>query len=355
MNNSDDTDYRKGRGAQINPPNHFLRNAYNREDKEAIDDWSLDNSPTAYIEQMAKTIVHKVESPDIGMPYSMNAYGGCEHGCIYCYARNTHEYLGYSAGLDFERKIIVKKNAPQVFRKQLMHPGWKVAPIMMSGNTDCYQPAEQRYRLTRRLLEVCASFNQPVGIITKNARILKDKDILLELAKLRLVTVMITITSLNERLRSVMEPRTSTAGQRLKAIEELSNAGIRAGVMLGPLIPGLNDHEIPHILQAAAKAGAVFSAYTFVRLNGAVKLLFYDWLHRNFPGKADKVWHSIEQSHNGKVNDSRWGLRMRGEGPLAEMVEQQFKKYGKKYGLNEDHFEFDTTVFRQPVQQGKLF
>lgn len=347
--------YLQGRGAQFNTKNRFLRDEVTREHVEAIDDWSEDNTPTQYLEQLSKTIVNKVESPDVGMAYSMNAYAGCEHGCIYCYARNVHEYWGYSAGLDFERKIIVKKNAPQLLRKQLMHPKWEVMPIMLSGNTDCYQPAEQKYRLTRGLLEVCNEFNQPVGILTKNAWIIKDKDILQELAKKRLVSAMVSITSFNEDLRRVMEPRTTTAKQRLKVIEELSNAGIRMGVMMGPMIPGLNDHEMQRIMQAASDVGAVFTAYTFIRLNGAIKFLFHDWLYKNFPDRADKVWHLIEQSHDGKVNDTRWGLRMRGEGAIADLITQQYKKYGKMYGMDQDRFELDTTIFRRPGQQGRLF
>ena len=347
--------YLHGRGAQFNTRNRFLKDEHTKEHVEAIDDWSEDNTPTQYLEQLSKTIVNKVESPDVGMAYSMNAYAGSEHGCIYCYARNVHEYWGYSAGLDFERKIIVKKNAPQLLRKQLMHPKWEVMPIMLSGNTDCYQPAEQKYRLTRGLLEVCNEFNQPVGILTKNAWIIKDKDILQELSRKRLVSAMVSITSFNEELRRVMEPRTATARQRLKVIEELSEAGIRMGIMMGPMIPGLNDHEMQRIMKAAADAGAVFTAYTFIRLNGAIKFLFHDWLYKNFPDRADKVWHLIEQSHDGKVNDTRWGLRMRGEGAIAQIIAQQYRKYGKMYHMNEDRFELDTTLFRRPGQQGRLF
>lgn len=347
--------YLHGRGAQINTKNRFLKDEISREHVEGIDDWSEINSPTQYLEQQSKTIVNKVESPDVGMAYSMNAYAGCEHGCIYCYARNVHEYWGYSAGLDFERKIIVKMNAPQLLRKQFMHPKWEVMPIMVSGNTDCYQPAEQKYRLTRGLLQVCNEFNHPVGILTKNAWIIKDKDVLQQLAQKKLVTAMVSITSFNEELRRVMEPRTATATQRLRVIEELSNAGIKMGIMMGPMIPGLNDHEMQRIMKSAADAGATFTAYTFIRLNGAIKLLFHDWLYKNFPDRADKVWHLIEQSHDGKVNDTRWGLRMRGEGPVAQIIAQQYKKYGKLYKMNEDRYELDTTIFRRPGEQGKLF
>lgn len=347
--------YLQGRGAQINTPNRFLKEEQSREHIEGIDLWENEQTPTQYLEQEARTIVNKVDSPDVGMGYSMNPYAGCEHGCIYCYARNVHEYWGYSAGLDFERKIIVKKNAPSLLRKFLMHPKWKPAPIMLSGNTDCYQPAEQRYRLTRRLLEVCNEFNQPVGILTKNSWILKDKDVLQQMARKNLVSAMVSITSFNEDLRRVMEPRTTTAQQKLRVIKELSEAGIRMGIMMGPMIPGLNEHEMQRIMKEASDNGATFTAYTFIRLNGAIKLLFHDWLYKNFPDRADKVWHLVEQSHDGKVNDSRWGFRMRGEGSIAELVAQQYKKYGKLYGMNAEEWSLDTSQFRRPGQQGTLF
>lgn len=347
--------YVQGRGAQFNTKNRFLKNEQVKEQIESIDDWEDTETPTQYLIQQVKTIVNKVESPDVGMSYSMNPYAGCEHGCIYCFARNVHEYWGYSAGLDFERKIIVKINAAQVLRKTLMHSKWEPNPIMLSGNTDCYQPAEQKFRITRSLLQVCNEFNQPVGILTKNSRILKDKDVIGEMAKKNLISVMVSVTSFNEDLRRVMEPRTATAFQRLKVLEELSTLGVHTGVMMGPMIPGLNEHEMQRIMKEAASAGAKFTAYTFIRLNGAIKFLFHDWLYKNFPDRADKVWHMIEQSHNGKVNDTRWGVRMRGEGSIAMMVNQQYKKYGKIYGMNEDRWKLNSSDFRRPGQQGKLF
>ena len=347
--------YITGRGAQINTKNRFLKTEQDRTHAEGIDDWEVSNKATQYIVNHSKTIVNKVESPDVGMGYSMNPYAGCEHGCIYCYARNVHEYWGYSAGLDFEQKILVKKNAPQLLRKFLMNPKWECTPIMLSGNTDCYQPAEQHYRLTRGLLEVCNEFNQPVGILTKNAWILKDKDLLQEMAKKQIVSAMVSITSFNEGLRRILEPRTTTARQKLKVIEELSTAGVRMGMMMGPMIPGLNEHEMQRIMKAAADCGATFTAYTFIRLNGAIKLLFHDWLFKNLPNHAEKVWSLIEQSHNGKVNDSRWGVRMRGEGSIADMVAQQYKKYGKLYHMNAEEWKLDTGIFRRPGEQGKLF
>jgi len=350
-----DNNYLKGRGAQFNPRNRFLKNEKVRDQIESIDDWTEPNVATVYLEDHAKSIVNKVESPDVGMWYSMNPYQGCEHGCIYCYARNAHEYWGYSAGLDFERKIIVKKNAPELLRKFLMHKSWECTPISLSGNTDCYQPAEKKFELTKRMLEVCAEFNQPVGMITKNAGILRDKQLLQQMAGKNLVSVLVSITSFDEDLRRAMEPRTTTARQRLRVIRELSEAGVRTGVMLGPMIPGLNEHEMQRIMEAASENGARFSAYTFIRLNGAIKLIFHDWLYKNFPDRADKVWHLIQNGHGGKVSDSRYGVRMRGEGPISDLVGQQFKKYNKIYELNAERWELDCSQFRRPGEQGRLF
>ena len=345
----------KGRGAQINTPNKFLKHERVKEHIEAIDDWTEENEATQYLEDQAKGLVNKVDSPDVGMFYSMNPYQGCEHGCIYCFARNSFEYWGYSAGVDFERKIMVKKNAPELLRKFLMNPRWECMPIGMSGNTDCYQPAERKFGITRKLLEVCNEFNQPVGIITKNAVILRDKDLLKEMAQKRIVSVILSITTFNEELRRAMEPRTTTGMQRIRVIRELSAIGVHTGVMLGPMIPGLNDHEMQSIMKTASEAGASFSGYTFVRLNGSIKFLFHDWLHKTFPDRADKVWHMIEQSHGGKVNDSNWGRRMRGQGHIADIINQQYKKYAQKYGLHDERWELDCSQFKRPGEQMKLF
>lgn len=343
------------RGAQHNPDNRFLKHNHGIVHSEAIDDWEQPGLQTIYLEEHAKTLVNKVESPDVGMYYSMNPYQGCEHGCAYCYARNAHEYWGYSAGIDFEQRIIVKKNAPQLLEAFLQNPHWQCVPISLSGNTDCYQPAEQKFRITRQLLEVCARFRQPVSLITKNAYILKDADLLVAMAAEGLAGVMMTITTFQEPLRRAMEPRTTTASQRLRVIETLANLGVPTGVMMGPVIPGLNDHEMKNILETAANAGATMAAYTFVRLNGSVKLVFYQWLHHHFPDRAAKVWHLIEQGHGGKVNDSRFGIRMRGEGPMAELIRQQFKKYTQKFGLNSKPWKADCSKFARPGQQLRLF
>ncbi len=355
MRQEEKATYISGRGAQFNTDNKFIKRHRVIAHEEAIDDWEVASERKQYIETDSKTIVNKVESQDVGLGYSMNPYAGCEHGCIYCYARNVHEYWGYSAGLDFEQKILVKKNAPQLLRKFLMHPKWECNPIMLSGNTDCYQPAEQKFRLTRELLKVCNEFNQPVGILTKNAYILKDTDVLGEMASKNLVSAMVSVTSMHEPLRRVLEPRTATAAQKFKVIEGLSKAGVRMGIMMGPMIPGLNDHEMQAIMKTAADAGASFTAYTFIRLNGSVKLLFHDWLYKNFPDRADKVWHMIEHSHGGTVNDSRWGLRMRGEGNYADLVAQTYRKYGKLYNMNAEDWSLNTALFRRPGQQGSLF
>ena len=345
------------RGATFNTSNRFLKQQHQHWIQEAIDDWEVYDKKTTFIEEHAKTLVNQVTSPDVGMYYSMNPYQGCEHGCSYCYARNAHEYWGLSAGLDFEQKIIVKKNAPELLRKFLMQKEWTGTPISLSGNTDCYQPAEKKFEITKQLLQVCLQFKQPVAIITKNAGILRDAHLLAQLAAQNLAMVMVTITTLNHQLRRTMEPRTTTPEQRLKVIEQLSKAGIPCGIMIGPVIPGLNDHEIHHLLKTAASAGAISSAYTFVRLNGSVQFIFRAWLYHHYAHKADKVWNMITQAHGGQVNDTRFGLRMRGEGPLADLVYQQFKKYSKLYGLASNPIALDSSKFCPPghARQGILF
>jgi DNA repair photolyase len=353
--NENEAEYKKGRGAQFNTPNRFDKTHLSNDHIEGIDEWVEEDVRTQFIEVQAKSLVNKVDSPDVGMSYSMNPYQGCEHGCIYCYARNSFEYLGFSAGLDFESKIHVKTNAAQLLRQFLLHPKWECVPLSLSGNTDCYQPAERRFGISRSLLQVCREFNQPVGIITKNAGVLRDLDILSDMGSRRLASVIMTITSLNEDLRRAMEPRTTTAAQRLRTIEALAKGGVQVGVMLGPMIPGLNEHELPAIIKAASEAGATFSAYTFVRLNGAVKMLFHDWLYKNFPDRADKVWHLIESGHGGKVNDSEFGRRMRGEGNIAQLVADQYRTYTRKYGLGHERLGLDCSSFRRPGEQMKLF
>ena len=347
--------YLRGRGAQFNPQNRFLDNSYVKDHVEGIDEWEPDHQKTTFILGDAKSIVNKVDSPDVGMAYSLNPYQGCEHGCTYCYARNAHEYWGFSAGLDFERKIIVKTEAPALFKKFLERKSWNAEVISLSGNTDCYQPAERKYKLTRQLLEIAMAYKQPIGMITKNALILRDIDILQEMAKQNLCMVYVSINSLNEDLRSKMEPRTTTVKQRLKIVEQLSKAGIPMGVMVAPLVPGLSDHEIPSILKEIACCGAERAGYTIVRLNGAVGPIFEDWLRSNFPDRFDKVWHMIQSCHNGNVNDSEFGRRMKGDGNIAQLIKDTFKLHCRLNKLNEKKVELDSSLFRVPKAQLSMF
>jgi DNA repair photolyase len=355
--NDEKPHYFRGRGAQINSSNKFLKNRYVSEYDEMIDEELIMDEKTQILYENPKKIVNAVNSPDLRGMYSMNPYQGCEHGCIYCYARNTHEYWGYSAGLDFERKIIAKPNAPQLLEKQLMNKNWQVAPIMFSGNTDCYQPVERKLKITKQMLEVLLKFRHPASMITKNSLILRDIDILQEMAKYNIVHVMVSITSLREELRLKMEPRTATAKNRLKVIEQLNKAGVPAGIMTAPIIPGLNSDEIPDLIKAAADHGADSAGYTMVRLNGSIGNIFKDWIRKNYPDRADKVLHHIENVHDGTLNDSRFGTRMRGEGNIAQSINQLFKLSVKKHLAGRDRFEFDLTVFRRPgeVQQLELF
>ncbi|RNL51708.1 PA0069 family radical SAM protein [Pedobacter jejuensis] len=355
MVNEEENQYFKGRGAQVNPHNKFIKNSYVKEHDEGIDDWEENDQKTTFLLENSKTIVNKVDSPDVGMAYSLNPYQGCEHGCTYCYARNAHQYWGYSAGLDFERKIIVKKDAPALFKKFLEKKGWDASTISLSGNTDCYQPAERKFKLTRQLLEIALEYRQPIGMITKNSLILRDIDVLQEMAKLNLIMVYSSINSLNNKLRLAMEPRTATANQRLKVVEQLSKAGIPMGVMVAPLIPGLSDHEIPAILKAVANAGAIKAGYTIVRLNGAIGQIFEDWLRKNFPDRFDKVWHMIQSCHGGNVSDSRFGDRMRGDGKIAEMIKNNFKLHCRLNGLNQNEIILNHSLFKIPSEQMTLF
>ena len=348
--------FEKGRGAQFNPKNRFLKGEYVQEHVEGIDDWEQEKRNTEYIIDDSKTLVNTVTSPDVGMMYSANPYQGCEHGCVYCYARNSHEYWGYSAGVDFESRIVVKKNAPALLRKFFDNKSWVPATISLSGNTDCYQPIERKMKITRQLLEICLEYRNPVGILSKNALVLRDMDIIQDLAKLNLVRVFSSITSLDEDLRRLLEPRTASYRSRLKVVETLSKAGVPTGIMNAPLIPGLNDMHMHDVLKAASEAGAKWAGYTVVRLNGAIGPIFKDWLFKAFPDRAEKVWHQISECHEGKVNDSRWGNRIVGDGKFAELIKTQFDIYCKKYHLNETKMELNTKDFRRVVVgQGRLF
>lgn len=330
----------KGRGAQYNPHNKFVQQERNQYFIEGIDEQLIENPKTTYLRSTAKSLVHKVESPDLHMEYSANPYQGCEHGCIYCYARNSHQYWDYGSGLDFEKKIIIKENAPLLFRKFIMQKNWDFSPIHLSGNTDCYQPIERKEKLTRKILEIALTHRQPISIITKNNLILRDIDILEKMAKLQLVKVTISITSLEEHTRQLLEPRTVTVIQRLRTIQELKNKGIPVGVNIAPIIPGLTEHELPSILSQASSYGAQWANYIIVRLNGQIGEVFYDWLEKHFPNRKDKIWNAIKNCHQGKVNNSTWGERMKGTGNESELIKQVFDLHCKKLKLNEKIFCF---------------
>lgn len=342
-----DSDYFKGRGAQIKSENKFLKSQYVTDHIEGLDEPLLENPHTQIFQETAKKIINPVSSPDLGFGFSMNPYQGCEHGCIYCYARNTHEYYGFSAGLDFESKIIVKKNAARLLEQELLKPSWNAVPIMLSGNTDCYQPQEKKFEITRSMLKVLAQYRHPVSIISKNSLVLRDVDILQDLAADNLVHVYISITTLNEELRRTMEPRTASSIKRLKTVEALSKANIPVGIMNAPIIPGLNHHEIPAILKAASEHGALNAGMTIVRLNGSIGQLFEDWLQKNFPDRFDKVWNQISSMHGGDVNDSQFGRRMRGEGNIADAIHQLFRSSKKKYFANRAMPVYDLAKFRK--------
>ena len=325
----------KGRGAQLNTPNRF--HEFRHEIRDDFlefcqkDGEVPENNNTKYLEVFPKTIVNKVESPDVGMMYSMNPYQGCEHGCIYCYARNSHEYWGYSPGLDFERKILVKRKAPELLEKLLKKRSWKARPIVLSGNTDCYQPAERKYEITRKLLATFLKYKHPVGIITKNALITRDLDILKELAKDGLVAVNISITSMSEETRRVLEPRTATIKRRFETVKSLSEHNIPVSVMIAPIIPSINSHEILQLADMAAKNGAMSIAHTIIRLNGAIGKIFTDWIEKSMPDRATKVLNQIKSCHGGQLNDSRFGARMRGEGTFAHQIQDMMTLAKKKH------------------------
>jgi DNA repair photolyase len=325
----------KGRGAQRNVHNRFFEQIH-----ETRDDFLefcrkegelADRNKTLYLETFPKSIVNKVTSPDVGMMYSMNPYQGCEHGCIYCYARNTHEYWGFSAGLDFERRILVKKNAPELLEKKLKSKGWRAYPIVLSGNTDCYQPAEKKFEITRKCLEVFLKYKHPVSIITKNALVLRDLDLLKAMDKDNLVSLHVSITSLSEETRRILEPRTTTIKQRLKIVKTVSDLGIPVNVMLAPIIPAINSHEILPMAKVVSEHGASTCGFTLIRLNGAIGGIFTDWIKKTMPDRADKVLNQIRDCHGGTMNDSRFGTRMKGEGKIAEQIHGLMRLAKHKY------------------------
>ena len=349
-------DINLGRGAQINPNNPF-GNTVKSTDIDEI--WIAEELPsvkTRIVDTYPKTIVNKVISPDTGMEYSLNPYQGCEHGCVYCYARNTHTYWGYSAGLDFETTILAKQNAVELLKKKITSKRWKAHPIMLSGNTDCYQPIEKKLQLTRQLLEVFLKYKHPVGIVTKNTLILRDLDILKELNRYNLISVAISINTLDDKLRRKLEPRASSIHKRLDLIQRLSAAGIPVTVLAAPIIPGLNDHDIFNLVKEVASLGARRISHIVLRLNGDLPEIFSDWLDKSYPERAKKVLKKVAEMHKGKLASSVYGERMSGTGIIAEMIDQQFKMAKRLYLLDKPPFEYNTSVFdKDNSPQMKLF
>jgi DNA repair photolyase len=334
------------RGAASNPANRFEKIHL-----EPDLDWDPEADPlprTQFLKDRTSTIISRNDSPDVGFEASVNPYRGCEHGCIYCYARPFHEYLGFSSGLDFETKIMVKENAAQLLREELASPKWKPQVIAMSGVTDCYQPIERRLKLTRGCLEVLRDFRNPVVIITKNLLVTRDIDLLSELARHQAAAVFISITTLDSELRTVMEPRTSPPAARLGAVNALAKAGIPVGVLMAPVIPGLTDHEIPALMEAAARAGARAAGYVMLRLPHAVAPLFEQWLGTHYPDRKEKVLNRLRSMRQGKLNESAFGRRMRGEGIFADQVEALFGVACRKHGLANEHVSLSTAAFRTP-------
>lgn len=345
----------KGRGSQFNIPNRFekiyIENSNERfQDNEYFDfdENGIESKiQTMFFNDHSNTILAKNDSPDLGSAYSINPYRGCEHGCIYCYARPTHEYLGFSSGLDFETKIMVKQDAPKLLEEAFFKKSWIPQSVFFSGNTDCYQPVERKLEITRKCLEVFLKFRNPVAIITKNALIKRDLDVLKELAKLNLVRVVISITTLKKELQHKMEPRTSTPERRIDTINFLSLNGIPVSVNVAPIIPGLTDEEIPSILKAASENGATGAGRVILRLPHSVKELFCDWVQREFPDRANKIINRIKEIHGGELYNSNFGKRLTGEGKWAETIQKIFNTNCIKYNLNVSKNPLSTIHFRR--------
>lgn len=345
-----------GRGAAHNPSNRFFSTRSTDED----DGWWREDEPlppltTTVSVQQSRRIISCNDSPDVPYSQSINPYQGCEHGCIYCYARPSHAYLDLSPGLDFETRLFAKPNAAELLRVELSRPGYQVSPINVGANTDPYQPIERDWRITRSVLEVMLEARHPVTLITKNALILRDLDLLRELAALGLVRVMVSVTSLDGGLSRVMEPRASAPHRRLRTVRELSAAGIPTGVLVAPLIPFINDQEIEVVLAAVAEAGADMAGYTLLRLAHELRELFEDWLQRHFPLRATRVLETLREMRGGQLNDPRFGQRMRGQGVYADLLTQRFRRACRAHGLNGTRtITLRTDLFRPPGLAGQM-
>ncbi|EON78209.1 Radical SAM domain protein [Lunatimonas lonarensis] len=345
-------EFLKGRAAGYAPSNLFLKQHVVQEFPEGLDEELISGRPkTEFIIVGTVNPLSKNDSPDLRLNYSVNPYQGCEHGCIYCYARNSHTYWGYDAGLGFETTILVKQGIDKALEKAFRRKDYQPATILLSGNTDCYQPAEKKFQLTRRVLETCLAFRHPVSIITKNVLVRRDIDLLEEMAGHRLVHIYFSINHVDDGLKSLLEPRTATADRKFKLMAEFSAKGIPCGVMVAPIIPGINMQDIDQIIAKSAAAGALGAGYTVVRLNGQLEELFREWLQRHFPDRVTKVINQIRELHGGSVNDSVWGRRMKGEGVLAQVIQQLFTRAVSRHLPGRTMPDYDFTQF---VRGGQL-
>lgn len=342
----------RGRGASWNPQNRFEKLAYVVDDEAERDEGV---PRTVYLRDPTRTIITSNDSPDVGFTYSVNPYRGCEHGCAYCFARPTHEYLGFSAGLDFETKIMVKEDAPELLREELLSRKWEPQTIAISGVTDPYQPVERKLEITRRCLAVLADFRNPTAMITKNHLVTRDVDHLGELAQFGAASVAVSITTLDPKLANILEPRASTPELRLNAIETLAKNGIPATVMVAPLIPAINEHELPKILEAARDAGASSAGFVVLRLPWAVAPLFERWLDEHFPDRKEKVLNRIRDLRGGALYEAQWGVRGRGRGIFAQQIEAIFEVTCRRLGLNERDTSLSAAAFRRRGAQASLF
>jgi DNA repair photolyase len=344
---------RHGRGAQTNRSGRYEPIAYEPQD----DGWEslaeLEALTTEVQEVPARRILARNDSPDIGFDRSINPYRGCEHGCIYCFARPTHAFLGLSPGLDFETKLFAKTDAAQALERELAEPGYEVSTIAIGTNTDPYQPIERRYRIMRRILEVLSATNHPVGIVTKSALVLRDLDILTSMAKRGLVKVALSVTTLDRRLARAMEPRASTPDKRIETLQRLVDAGVPASVMVAPVIPGLTDMEMERILECASTVGIKNAGYVLLRLPLEIGDLFTEWLQANCPDRAKRVLSLMRSTRGGKLYDAKWGKRMVGDGPYAWMIGRRFEMAAERLGMNESSVELRTDLFTPPSRPGQ--
>ena len=342
-----------GRGATTNPPNRYEPLHLELDPDPDVDvDHDTHDTATLFYRDASRTVLAENDSPDVGFRFSLNPYRGCEHGCAYCYARPSHEYLGFSAGLDFERRIMVKEDAPALLRKELAAPRWQPQVVALSGNTDCYQPVERRLQITRRCLEVFAEFRNPVSAITKSALVARDADLFAELARHDAAHVLFSVTTLDPELARRLEPRAARPDRRLEAMATVAAAGVPVGVMIGPVIPGLNDAEIPRILAAAARAGAQSASWVLVRLAKPLDELFDAWLATHYPERRERVLARIRDTRGGRISDARFFRRQRGQGEYADQIASLFEVAARKYGLDRRLPSLETDAFRRPPRPG---